>query len=156
VRGYEQLADYERLLARVAALRAVGRTTQAIATQLNEEGFRRPRRGARYTSQAVRQLLSRQGLSTPQRPPPRQRKPPANGEWRLSELAIALAVSQRTLRRWLARGWVRGWQLAGVLGRWRVWADKDEIDRLCRLRAHLRNRVAGPPPAALTTLKPRA
>jgi DNA invertase Pin-like site-specific DNA recombinase len=157
VHGYEQLADYERLLARVAELRVAGKTTKAIATHLNEEGFRTPRRGARYTSMAVRRLLSRQGLSTAQRPASRRRrKPPANGEWRLGELATALAVSKRTLRRWLARGWVHGWQLAGVLGRWRVWADTEELDRLYRLCAHLRDKSAGPPPAALTTLKPRA
>ena len=56
------------------------------------------------------------------------------GEWWLSDLARALRVPRRKLRDWVLWGWVQGRQTA-VQGLWVVWADKDELRRLRRLRA---------------------
>ncbi|MBV8230173.1 MAG: hypothetical protein JO329_09355 [Planctomycetaceae bacterium] len=44
-------------------------------------------------------------------------------------------MSLDTLRRWMRVGWVRARKLSDTRGRWAVWADAEELDRLGRLRA---------------------
>ena len=76
-------------------------------------------------------------------------------EWWLNQLALELGMPQITLQSWLRRGWVSGRKLpGGRMGRWVVWADAPELDRLRRLRACPRGWSDEPYPAELTT--PRA
>src|SRR5262249_56229934 len=53
VQCYEQLADYPRLRARIAALRAEGKSMAVVAESLNQEGFRPPKRAPRFSKDRV-------------------------------------------------------------------------------------------------------
>ena len=53
VQRYQQMADYERLLNRIDALRAAGRTLAEVAEQLNREGFHPPKRSATFTKATI-------------------------------------------------------------------------------------------------------
>jgi hypothetical protein len=79
----------------------------------------------------------------------------ADGEWWLSDLARELDIPQPTLRGWVRRGWLYTRQLSGAQGRWLVWADQDELNRLERLRAFSRSRADQPFPKEMTTPKER-
>src|SRR5262249_21170683 len=59
VQRYEQLADYPRLLARLEELRQQGKSMAEVAVCLNEEGFRPPKRVARFTAGMVGGFLTR-------------------------------------------------------------------------------------------------
>lgn len=52
-------------------------------------------------------------------------------EWWLADLAKESGMSKNTLYNWVRRGWVRCRQ--GERGRWIVWADEAEIERLGEL-----------------------
>ncbi len=147
VASYEQLRDYKELIARVEELRSLGHTSTQIADQLNDDGFHPPS-GKKFTAPVIRRLLSRNR-------PSHAHKCPEPPEWLLGELASKLDMPMRTLHTWLRRGWLHGEQLAGAHGRWILWADADEINRLKQLRQH-RQRVSGQAvPTELTTPQPR-
>jgi hypothetical protein len=134
VARYEQLHHYQELLARAVKLRDEGRTTAEIAVQLNDEGWRPPKRRATFNGPMVRALLSRRAL-----PGPRPRAKDAmellgTHEWWFPDLAGQLDMPHPTLYSWLRRGWVHARQLPGAQGRWILWADEEELDRLKRLR----------------------
>jgi len=151
----DQLSDHAQLMERVAALRQQGRTAGQIAATLNEEGFIPPKRRATYNNQMVRELLVRSGHTS------WSRSRPGGGvlgtdEWWLNQLASELGMPQITLHSWLRRGWVSGRKLpGGRMGRWIVWADSQELDRLRRLRACPRGWSDEPYPAELTTPRTR-
>jgi hypothetical protein len=151
VRRVEHLRDYPALMARVADLHRTGRTSGEIAEALNREGFRPPKRRATYNAAMVRQLLSRQGRSGPRPRAVTDDDPRADGEWWLSDLARELAMPQPTLHCWVRRGWVRARKLPGAGGRWVLWADAGELDRLRRLRGYRRSWPDEPYPPELTT-----
>jgi hypothetical protein len=139
VARYEQLRDYDRFVGRIAALRDEGLTTGEIAERLNQERWRPPRRRATFNGPMVRKLLSRLGLMN--------RRPVADradlrlqaAEWWFADLASALGLPGATLSRWLCKGWVNARQAGGAPGRWILWADEEELDRLRRLRRCPRN-----------------
>ncbi len=80
---------------------------------------------------------------------------PGKGEWWLPDLAAELGVRPIVVHRWRWSGRLHGRQLPGVNGRWIVWADRSELRRLRRLRAHeLKGRGRGVP-SELTTSKRR-
>ena len=153
VSRYEQLSNYQDLLRRVVELDGVGRASSEIAQQLNEEGFHPPGRRSNFTATMVRRLLSRCGGNGP----PcrsggvdnRQRVP----QWRLSDLAGELEMPSSTLRNWVRRGWLRADQLPGAHGRWILWADDDELQRLRELRLFCRRCPGRAIPARLTIAK---
>jgi hypothetical protein len=149
LRSYRQLGDYERLIKRLKELRNAGERTLGIAAQLNAEGFRMPK-GGTFTAQAVRTLLSRQGLS---RSRTALECPEGCGpeEWWAGDLARELGVSGNAVKGWIRRGWVHGHCVRGRCGYWVVWADTEELERLRRLRDHRQK----PYPPELTTPKAR-
>src|SRR5207247_1794549 len=65
VSRYEQLSGYAELLQRIEQLRGQKRTLAQIAEQLNEEGYRPPKRCARFNGAMIARLLSKQGRSGP-------------------------------------------------------------------------------------------
>jgi hypothetical protein len=151
VAHYDQLSNYAQLKERVGVLRGQGLTAPEIAAVLNREGFLPPKRRATYNSQMVRELVARWGLSS-------CRRSEADGgvlgddEWWLNGLALELGMPSITLFTWLRRGWVQGRKLpGGRLGRWVLWADDQELDRLRRLRACPRGWSDEPFPPELTT-----
>ena len=58
VARYEQLQDYDQLVARILELHGSGHTNRQIADTLNDEGFRPPKRRDTYNAAMVRQLLA--------------------------------------------------------------------------------------------------
>jgi hypothetical protein len=101
----------------------------------------------------VRQLLSRQGRSGPRPKAVTDNDPRGDGEWWLSDLARELAMPQPTLHCWVRRGWVRVRKQLGAGGRWMLWADAEESERLRRLRAYRRSWPDEAYPPELTTPK---
>jgi DNA invertase Pin-like site-specific DNA recombinase len=150
-RRVEQLRDYAALMARVAELHDSGKTSGEVAEALNREGFRPPKRRETYNAGMVRQLLSRQGRSGPRPAAATEGDPRGEGEWWLSDLSRELGMPQPTVHCWVRRGWVRGRKLPGVGGRWVLWADAEDLDRLRRLRAYRRSWADEPYPPELTT-----
>jgi DNA invertase Pin-like site-specific DNA recombinase len=149
VRRYEQLGNFEQLLGRIMALRQEGQTAAAVAAQLNREGYRTPKGRGEFTEDLIRKLLSRQGLTEEKIFADRL----GPQEWWLGDLARELRMSPLKLRDWAARGWLHGRQLPSR-GRWVVWADRDEIKRLRKLRARSQRGILSHP-EELTTPKKR-
>src|SRR5262249_28787596 len=65
VQSYEQLADYPRLRARIAELRAAGESMAAVAESLNQEGVRPPKRAPCFSKDMVAGFLAKGGRSGP-------------------------------------------------------------------------------------------
>jgi transposase-like protein len=138
-------------MARVGELHGAGKTSGEIAAALNRDGFRPPKRRETYNAAMVRQLLSRQGRSGPRPKAVTDDDPRGAGEWWLSDLSRELGIPQPTLHNWVRRGWVRARKLPGAGGRWILWADAGELDRLRRLRGCRRSWSDEPYPPELTT-----
>ena len=80
---------------------------------------------------------------------------PGKGEWWLPDLAAELGVKPIVVHRWRWSGRLIARQLAGDNGRWVVWADRTEVQRLRRLRRHeVRNPRQPAPPELATPNKP--
>ena len=147
----EQLRDYAELMRRVAELHGAGRTSRQIAEALNREGFRPPKRRETYNAAMVQLLLARRGHPGPRPEELTGDDPRGNDEWWLSDLSRELGMPQPTVHSWIRRGWIRGRKLPGVGGRWILWADAEDLDRLRRLRAYRRTWPDETYPAELTT-----
>jgi DNA invertase Pin-like site-specific DNA recombinase len=131
VARYEQLRDYDRLSQRISELRQSRHTSAQIATLLNTEGWRPPKRRATFNAGMVRSIFYRRNRATA-RPVAYSLKP---GEYWFGDLAHTLQLPHPTLYSWMRRGWINARQLAVGQGRWILWADDEELDRLRRLRA---------------------
>ena len=151
---YQHLPEYLQLLARIRELRDQRLTSTQIADQLNREGFRPPRRRTTFSAQIIRILLSRQACHGP-RPRSVEAQTLRPHEWWFVDLACHLSIPQPTLYSWLRRGWVHGRQLPGARGRWILWADTDEQERLRHLHTGPRSWCNKPQAADLTRPKPR-
>jgi hypothetical protein len=151
------MRDFPRLLDRVAELRGQKLSSAQIAERLNAEGFRPPKRRATFNAGMVRCIFYRRN-SSQARPAAYDLRP---GEWWFTDLARELRLPHPTLYSWLRRGWVNATQLDAPLagpasqGRWVLWADDEELDRLRRLRDCPRSWHGKPQAAELTRPKPR-
>jgi transposase-like protein len=130
---YKDQQAWQSLSARLAALHELGETPKVIATVLDREGFRPPKRAARFTGGMVRRLLHELGLR-PRVPRRTAAAVLSSGEIWLHQLAQELAVSPHTLHGWRRKGWMHTRQLGGRGGPWAVWADPNELDRLRALK----------------------
>lgn len=148
VAEYRQLRDYDRLVERLRALRDAGHSATTMAAQLNQEGYHPTGRRQTFSAQTVRQLLCRWGLSGVRR----ESVTLGRDEWWLSDLARHLQTSLATVRRWWHLGWVHGRQ-SPQQGYCILWADADEVERLCRLRDYGKTYPKTGYPASLTTPK---
>lgn len=143
-----QQRDADRLRERVTELSRQGETAAVIAERLNAEGFVPPRQRGPYNNQHVWQLLRKYGLTIK-----RGEEELAKDEWRLPELAGRLKVSCNKLREWVLRKWCHARQTT-ARKLWVIWADREERDRLRRLKTHSKlGKVSYPP--ELTTPKQR-
>jgi len=70
-------------------------------------------------------------------------------------LARLLDMPISTLHKWQRQGWIHSRKVAVASGRWAVWADGDELERLRRLRVQKRKWPQPYYPVALTTPKHR-
>ncbi|MBM1175342.1 helix-turn-helix domain-containing protein, partial [Microvirga arabica] len=121
VRRFEQLANFDQLLARAVALRTTGETAEQIAARLNAEGYRPAKRSA-FNAPMIRRLLQRHGHGTT-RPIWSGKVPRADDEeMTLQEVAEQLGAHRQTVYGWLRRGTLKG-RLAQV-GTQRIWLVK--------------------------------
>jgi len=134
VRRYGQMADHARLLNRIDELRKGDHTLAEIAAQLNREGFRPPKRAATFNKGIVSHLLWGRGEGGARPRTEQEAGLLGEDEWLLSELAQQLEMPPVTLHRWIRVGWVHARKLATPRGRWVIWADRDERERMTRLR----------------------
>ena len=152
IQRYDQMADYDRLIARLEALRNQGLPCAKIAEQLNRDGFRPVKQAEKFHSDIVSRLVRQ---LEKKHPGPRAKA--SNGmlkenEWLVIDLATALDMPKSTLFAWINRSWVRVVrQLVGYRGRIICWADADELNRLRRLRQTKHGWWDEPLPAELTT-----
>lgn len=118
VRRFEQLKDFDRLLARLGEMRQEGLTADRIAERLNAEGWRPAKRTA-FNAPMVRRLLSGYGFKATR--PNWSQSVPRDGEEEvtLQELARRLGCHRQTVYGWLRRGRLKG-RLAQV-GTQRIW-----------------------------------
>jgi DNA invertase Pin-like site-specific DNA recombinase len=153
VRRLEQLRDYPMLMDRVLELHRAGRTSGEIADRLNAEGFRPAKRRETFNNSMVRQMISRQFRSGPRPRALSEADPREDHEWWLTDLARELGMPVPTVHSWIRRGWITARKLTGAGGRWLLWADDQELDRLRRLRSSPRGWSDQPYPPELTTPK---
>jgi hypothetical protein len=155
VLSYRQMAETERLLARICELRAEGWSFARIANALNAEGFHPSKQTQDFSGDTVG-ILGRKHLAPAL---PRGRHAAADlrqrEEWTALDLANELGMPKNTLLAWLKNSWVRFRRLPGYRGRCLCWADAAELKRLRKLRDTPHGWWDPPLPAALTTPKPR-
>lgn len=150
VARYEQLRDFDRLSQRIVELRQTKRTCGQIAQALNAEGWRPPKRRATFNAGMIRSIFYRRNRATA-RPVSYELEP---NEWWFGDLAHKLQLPHPTLYTWMRRGWINAKQLQIGQGRWILWADAEEIDRLRRLRMCPKSWHNQPQAAELTRPKP--
>lgn len=135
VQTYEQLSNYDELVARVDALRTQSKTLSEIATTLNAEGFHPPKRSRKFTKAILSCFLRNRGVRTGPLPHSVTDEQHLEAdEWWLADLAAELTMPIATLHRWQRVGWVTSRKVTAAGGRWAIYADAEELHRLRRLR----------------------
>ena len=150
--GYSQLSNLDELLARIVELKNTGITLNQVADRMNREGYT-SLRGVPFTGMILSRLLVKQGIHLPRGAMTPDSELLGEHEWWLRALAEHLDMPHTTLSHWLKRGWVTGRRLPGLRGRWILWADQAEVDRLRHLRDTRRRWSDCPYPADLTSPK---
>ena len=138
-------------VARIDGLRQAGHSFAQIAEHLNREGFYPPKRTERFTGETVARLLSRRGLHGPRPRAMADVSVLRPHEYWLADLARAVPMPIATLHKWQRLGWVHSRKVPVASGRWAIWADADELERLRQLRAYQRKWPEPHYPQALTT-----
>ncbi|MDF2261353.1 zinc ribbon domain-containing protein, partial [Streptantibioticus ferralitis] len=139
----DQLSYFPQLAARARELAQAGHTAAVIATTLNAEGFRPPKRRDHFGTQGVRQLLQELGCVSHQEHAQRQAAdPPGADEWWLTDLARELGMPHVTLHGWIKKGWVTAHQRNDARHSWIIHADPAEVERLRRIHELPRGRGA--------------
>ena len=145
VLSYRQLRDIELLVERVVELRAAGVSARRIAEHLNEDGFTPPKRRGPFNESQVRKFFERGGPAYGQL---EHRELLAN-EWETEDLATHLRIKEKKLKHWVRQGWLQAIQRP-LGGRWIVWADQEELDRLDQLASKSRHGVSKYPSELIT------
>ena len=126
---YTDRSDYARLCARVQELATAGWSLEAIARQLEDDGYPPLRSKQHWSSVSVQTLRRQLGLgNTHQHGQSREALGP--DDWWGRELAERLGVSRNSLFYWIEHGRVRARKESGGRHRWIVWADATELERL--------------------------
>jgi len=152
---YAQLSTYPALLSRIDTLREAGLSFAQITVELNRDGFSPPKRTQRFTGGMVVRLLSHRGLQGARPRSMGESSVLQVHEYWLTDLARRLTMPCATLYKWQRLGWVHSRKVEISGGRWAIWADDDELERLGQLRAHQRKWPEPGYPAALTAPKRR-
>jgi hypothetical protein len=150
VRRYQQIADYERLMARIEELETRGKCYSEIAQHLNQDGFRPAKQARQFNKTIVGRLVKKLRRD---RPVVRRNIPHEHleeNEWSVNDLANRLDIPRTTLISWIKRGWIHvSRQLPGYRGRIICWANAGELDRLRQLRQTKHQSGDPPLPQAL-------
>ncbi len=153
VQTYEQLSDYEAFVRRLNELRAENKTLSQVAAALNAEGFHPPKRSRRHTMATLSRFLRDHGIREGRLPKSvTEENHLQAGEWWLADLAAELSMPVATLHRWQRVGWITSRKVIAAGGRWAIYADAEELQRLRALRAAPRG-WPQPYPAELTIPK---
>jgi hypothetical protein len=132
---YDQIADYDRMVARISEPRDQEWSFARISEQLNQEGFRPAKRAEAFHSDIVSRLVRKLENKRSGERVTASRKVLKDNEWLVIDLAANLDMAKNTLFSWIKRGWVHVVrQVPGYRGRVICWADRDELDRLQSLR----------------------
>lgn len=140
VRHYNRLADCDLLMKRLGELRKDGKTAEQTAAALNAEGFRPINPRKTFNRDIVRDLLLKMSLNG-------ERNDDSllgTSEWWIRDLADVIGMPWQTLREWATNGWVHGRQ-TNVEKLWVIWADRDEVKRLHKLRSAKSRGIRGYP-----------
>ena len=151
VRRYDQHSDYPRLVERLRELCGLRRTAAEIARRLTAEGFRPPKRTARFTRSIILRLIGQLGLGC--RPPHGSPAGLGPDEYRPAGLAQRLGINRDTVRRWVRVGWVQ--VRRDDDGHHVIWADASELRRLEELHQLPRTWANKSQLVNLTKPKPR-
>ncbi|HYX38475.1 MAG TPA: recombinase family protein [Oligoflexus sp.] len=154
VARYDQMEGYQELMNRIIELYDQGKTTESIATHINQEGWHPPKRAKKFSGGIIASILSRKRKIS--RRPKSSSKEALLGknEWWLDDFARAMEIPKVTIYSWATKhGWIQFRQLGGKQGRIIVWADEKEMIRLNDLRAWLKTRSwsTDNPPSHLTS-----
>jgi hypothetical protein len=126
---YRNRSDYARLCARVEDLTHADWSLEAMAHQLETDGFAALRSGQGWSVACVQTLRHQLGLgNTHQHGASRAALGP--DEWWARELASQLGIARNRLLYWIAHGLVRARKERGGWQRWIIWADAQELERL--------------------------
>jgi DNA invertase Pin-like site-specific DNA recombinase len=128
VGSYEQLQDYEQLVARIRELDQQGLRVAEIAEKLNEEGFVPPRRRGKHSVHTLTSLMRKLGLVGELFRDTLLEQ----DEWWAADLARTLKVTSPKIHYWARQGWVRSRRTPSGK-HWIIWADAEELHRLRKL-----------------------
>ena len=138
VQTYEQLSNYNELVARIETLRAERRTLSEIAATLNSEGFHPPKRSAKFTKGILCNFLRERRAKSGNQTDLELNRYLKTNEWWLADLASELSMPIATLHRWRRVGWVASRKVPIRRGRWAIYADAAELKRMRQLRSTTR------------------
>ena len=155
VARYNQLSTYQVLLDRIDTVRRRGLSDAQVAAHLNRDGFAPPKRPERVSGSMSARLLSHRGLHGPRPRTMVDTTVLQPHEYWLTDVASTMNRPMATVHTWQRMGWVHRRQVAVAAGRWAIWADDHERERLRRLRTSTRQWPEPWYPAALTTPTPR-
>jgi Recombinase zinc beta ribbon domain/Recombinase len=130
----DQLSYYPALLARVTELAEAGRNNRQIASILNAEGFRPPKRTSRFTGGQVRTLITQHGIRGQRKGRPAVLTSLAPGQWSVPSLAAELGMPTATIYNWIYRGWITARHAPGTRN-WIITADEEQMRQLHERRA---------------------
>jgi DNA invertase Pin-like site-specific DNA recombinase len=154
VKLYERQSAFPKLQARVRELYEAGLTYQAIADQLNEEGFR-----PAYIEQGflkknvgafIRKHVDQNGRSK-QRTPLHYQKLLRTHEWLPTDLARRIGIGKTTIYSWMTSGRIEYRRVPYARPLFACFADDGEIERLTELAKTPRKWYDPPLPERLTT-----
>lgn len=136
---YEQLHNFDQIIATVIELRRQGFHSREIADKLNARGYSTAHMHP-FNEGNVWALLGREEV----REQIDRRRPDAN-EWHVGDLASKLGVSTKRLKDWVRRGRATAVQRP-ARGPWIIWADDDELARLQKLAGCSQSDASKHPP----------
>lgn len=103
VQRFEQLSQFDCLLAQIRELREQGGTAATIAEALNAAGWRPPKRDT-FNEPTVRRLLSRYRMSAGRPVWTNQLARQPGCEWTLQEVSERIGIHPHTAYRWVRNG----------------------------------------------------
>ena len=103
----------------------------------------------------VSRLLSGRGLHGPRPRKMTDSQLLEPQEYWLTDLARQLKIPVATIHKWQRVGWVTSRKVNVAGGRWAIWADDEELNRLTRLRSFRRKWPEPRYPTELITPKRR-
>lgn len=122
-----QLSYDPQVCQRIRELAAQQLDATSLATQLNQEGFRPPKRRETFNAAGVRVLQRLDLVALRKQTKAQPELEPHN--WTIAELARIIDMPYVSLYNWARQGLLQAWQVPSSK-RWLIWADEAEIKRL--------------------------